>query len=660
MADYIYLLQNRLTPAQWRALEAVREAARAQNMTVFLVGGAVRDLTTGTAVRDLDFAIQGEASSVVADLEAAGGVVNGRNPVLSSIYLTMRGGVRVEIGPTLTVTYPTPGQASAETASILDDLKRRDFTANAMAISLNEGSYGLLLDPLNGIADIENRELRLVSNYGFIEQPSLLLRAARLSERLGWSLEARTQSRYETAKEENYISALAPFDRGYEVEEILREEDPTAILEHMNAEGWSDSLFPALDPAKADQTGLDNVRELAGQLEALGIHPDLSTVYFPLLTSKLKEADLGALKGLLVRPGFVQQVELMEARSKELAGQLTSKSAALPSDTWRLLFEAEPDVVLWTAFSSRSSAVQAKLKAFLREWPPMRQKLPYTLMQEMRITPDLPGYDKLLDDLFFALIDGKLSTPEATRAFLEPFSPPAPPPQVNVRRKAAKATRGRSRKVVEEVVESSPEDADEDEDDDLAEDLGGSDDHSGEKDDDDEGDDEDHSADDEPDDEEERAPVVAKKSAPVRAAENEPEPPATRSKVAEDKTRVPAAQKKAVGTSVPVKESALAKEAAPVTEKKAAEASEERAAPLKGAAKAAAPVKAASVPAKAAPAKVPSKAVAVTVVPPAKAGAKTLPAAKASVKKQAPAKAVVAKAPAKAAPKTPAKGGRGR
>ena len=57
-----------------------------------------------------------------------------------------------------------------------------------MAISLNEGSYGLLLDPLNGVADIENRELRLVSNYGFIEQPALLLRAARLSERLGWTL----------------------------------------------------------------------------------------------------------------------------------------------------------------------------------------------------------------------------------------------------------------------------------------------------------------------------------------------------------------------------------------------------------------------------------------------------------------------------------------
>ncbi len=65
----------------------------------------------------------------------------------------------MEVGSTLTVTYPKPGKPVVKAATILDDLRRRDFTANAMALSLNEGSYGLLMDPLNGVADIENREL---------------------------------------------------------------------------------------------------------------------------------------------------------------------------------------------------------------------------------------------------------------------------------------------------------------------------------------------------------------------------------------------------------------------------------------------------------------------------------------------------------------------
>ena len=68
--------------------------------------------------------------------------------------------------------YPKPGKPVFHAASIQEDLRRRDFTVNAMAISLNEGSFGLLMDPLNGAADIEARTLRLVSNYGFLEEPA--------------------------------------------------------------------------------------------------------------------------------------------------------------------------------------------------------------------------------------------------------------------------------------------------------------------------------------------------------------------------------------------------------------------------------------------------------------------------------------------------------
>ena len=458
MADYIYLLQNRLTPAQRRALDAVQDAARAHGATVFLVGGAVRDLSSGTPVRDLDFAVQGEIAPLLDDLRSSGAVNSGENTAFSSVYLTFSGGVRAELGPTLTVSYPKPGQPETQTAAILDDLRRRDFTANAMAISLNEGSYGLLLDPLNGIADMENREIRLVSNYGFIEQPALLLRAARLSERLGWTLEERTQGRYATAKEENYIAALSDQERGYELEEVFHEEDPLAAMAHLSDEGWRDTLFPAWTDAKADREGLDRLRDLMGQMEQMGIHTDPSPVFFPLLTAKLPEKDVAALKASFARPGFVAQIDGLEARSKDLATQMTSKAAAAASDTWKLLFAAEPEIVLWLAYSSRSSAVQAKFRAFLNEWPQMRQRIPYAQMQEMRITPDLPGYEQLLDDLFFALIDGKLATTEATRAFLEPFSPPAPAPLASPRRRPAKAVRSRSRKAAEPIAAAAPDD----------------------------------------------------------------------------------------------------------------------------------------------------------------------------------------------------------
>ena len=437
MADYIYLLENRLSKAQQEALLKVREVARAKGLTVFMVGGGVRDLTSGSPVRDLDLAVQGNALKLKKDIEKVGGVVTGENEPGQALYVSFPGGVRMEIGSTLSVTYPKPGKPVVKTANILEDLRRRDFTANAMALSLNQGSYGLLMDPLNGVADIENRELRLVSNYGFIEDPVRMIRAARFSARLGWQMDEKTQARYETGKQEGYISAMDEFHRGYETEEIFHEEDPLRVLKRLEAEGWMKHLYPALSSAKANVAELDRLRDSQTQLQLRGIHPEVATANFPLLTSKMAPKEVATLKKSFVRQGFVAEIEALEGEAKAFAAELSGKGAATPSQGWKLLYSAKPESVLWVAHTTKSAPIQAKFKAFYNEWPQAKQKIPYALMQEMRIIPELPGYDELLDKLFFELMDNKLGTVEEMKAYLEPFSPPAPPPPVHLRRPRA-------------------------------------------------------------------------------------------------------------------------------------------------------------------------------------------------------------------------------
>jgi tRNA nucleotidyltransferase (CCA-adding enzyme) len=458
MADYIYLLQTRLTPAQQTALALVRDVARSKGMTVFLVGGAVRDLTSGSPVRDLDVAVQGNPLKLRKEWQSANLVVTGESEPDQTVYLSYTGGVRLEVGATLSVTYPKPGKPVFKPANILDDLRSRDFTANAMAISLNEGSYGLLMDPLNGVADIENREFRLVSPYGFIEDPARMIRVARFGARLGWHMEEKTQQRYDTGKSENYIEALSPTQAGYETEEIVHEEDPLRILRRLESEGWSKYLFPAWTAAKANENDLNKLRDLVGQLQAMGIHPDPSAAYFPLLTAKLAPKDVTALTKTFPRPGFVDQIAALDAETKEFATQFTNKAVAAPSDTWKLLKSSVPEQVLWLAHTSKSAPVQARFNAFFNEWPTARQRIPYQTMQEMRIVPELPGYDELIEKLFFAIMDNKLDTLEATKAFLEPYSPPAPPPPVNMRRRAvkkeAKPAKSRSKKAAAAAAEA--------------------------------------------------------------------------------------------------------------------------------------------------------------------------------------------------------------
>jgi tRNA nucleotidyltransferase (CCA-adding enzyme) len=434
MADYIYLLENRLSAAQQAALLAVRQVARTKGLTVFLVGGAVRDMTSGSPVRDLDVAVQGNALKLKKDIEKVKGAIAGEWETGQTLFVRFPGGVRMEIGSTLMVSYPKPGKAVVKPATILEDLRRRDFTANAMALSLNDGSYGLLMDPLNGVADIENRELRLVSNYGFIEDPVRMIRAARFMARLGWQMDAKTQERYETGKKEGYISAMDAFHRGYETEEIFHEEDALRVLRRLEGEGWMKHLFPALSSAKANVAELERLRESQMQLQMQGIHPEASMANFPYLTAKMAPKDVGVLKKSFPRQGFVAEIAALEGEAKAFATEFSGKAAATPSQAWKLLHSAKPEAILWVAHTSKNAGIQAKFKGFFTEWAQAKQKIPYVLMQEMRIVPDLPIYHELLDKLFFELMDGKLQTVEEMKAYLEPYSPPAPPPPVHLRR----------------------------------------------------------------------------------------------------------------------------------------------------------------------------------------------------------------------------------
>jgi len=473
MPDYIYLLENRLSADQQNALRQLREVAREAGMILFLTGDAVRDLTSGHAVRDLEVAVHGNALKLKKQIEKLGGNVWGESESSKTLYLCFPGTVRVDVVSTHRMDYTKIDKPVYHAASIQEDLRRRDFTVNAMAISLNEGSFGLLMDPLNGAADIEARALRLVSNYGFLEEPSLLIRATRYIARLSWELDPKTQTRYENAKGEGVIDRISAEAQSRELEQIGHEDDGLKVLRALESEGWMKVLFPAWTSAKADEEKLKALHELAVELQMQGVHPDMSAAQMQLLTAKMGAKELAALKKQLLRPGFVEEWNSLDAIAAKFAKVLLSKENSTASAGFKLFTSYDPEAVLWLGFTSKDKAVQERYNQFLKVWPEARQRTPHVLMQEMRITPELSTYKEIVHAIFLELIDGKLTTPEEMRAFLEPHSPPAPPPQMTIKRPRAK--RGEAK--VKERAFDEDEDADDalDEDGDL-DDLGGDDD----------------------------------------------------------------------------------------------------------------------------------------------------------------------------------------
>src|SRR5438132_5082882 len=429
MADYIYTMEIRLTPDQQKAVTLVQDVARAANMNVYLTGGAIRDIISGLPIRDLDFTVQGNPLRLQKDLERVGARIGYADDDLKSVHLVLPGNVRAEISMARTERYEKAGKHPLILpATIIEDLRRRDFTVNAMALSLNPGSRGLLLDPFNGAADIEAKLLRVLHNYAFVEDPSRLIRASRFAARFHWPLEERTQQRFQSAKENNYIEYITARATGYEIEQLAYEEDPLHIVRVLEKEDWLKVLNPHWTTAKVDTAGLAQLMKMRQQMNELGYSPDPAPAVLYFLTARLGDKDIAYMRRLMPRKDLVEAWRDLEENAKQLAKKLTGKEAATPSRTWKLLSEARPEMVLFLSVTARQQAVVHKIRNFFTKWRQLQQKVPLPEMAELRITPQLPEYPKIAQDVFMLLLDGKLRSRTEILRFLRPLAPPPPPP----------------------------------------------------------------------------------------------------------------------------------------------------------------------------------------------------------------------------------------
>jgi tRNA nucleotidyltransferase (CCA-adding enzyme) len=450
MADYIYTMELRLTPNQQKGVTLVQDIARNAGMNVYLTGGAVRDIISGHPIRDLDFTVQGNPLKLQKELEKAGSIVGGADEDVHVLYVTLPGGVRAEISGARIERYEKTGKPPVVTpATIIEDLRRRAFTVNAMALSLNPGSRGLLMDPFNGAADIEAKLIRILHNYAFVEDPSRLIRATRFTTRFHWTMEERTQARYDSAKENNYIDYITKSAIGYEIEQLAYEDDPLNVAKALEHEGWLKVLHPHWTTAKIDVDGLNQLMRARQQMNEFGYQPDPAPAVLHFITDRLNEKEVSEIRRMIPRRDLAEAWRDLEDHAKELAKRLTGKEAATPSRTWKLLQSARPEMILFLSVTARQQAVAQKIKNFFTKWRQVQQKIPLPEMTELLITPQLPEYPKIAEEVFMLLLDGKLRSRTEILKFLKPLAPPPPPPPPPPRR-------GRGAKAAQAALAAAP------------------------------------------------------------------------------------------------------------------------------------------------------------------------------------------------------------
>src|ERR1700730_4539671 len=326
MADYIYTMEIRLTPDQQKGVNLVQDVARAAGMNIYLNGGAIRDIISGFTIRDLDFTVQGSPLKLQKELERVGAQVPAVEEDTRTLYLLLPGNVRAEMSMARTERYEKAGKPPLiAPATIQEDLRRRDFTVNAMALSLNEGSRGLLLDPFNGVADIEAKVLRILHNSSLVEDPSRLIRATRFAARFHWPMEERTQQRYDSAKENKYIEHIARSAVGHEIAQLAHEDDPLNVIRALEKEDFLKVLHPHWSSAKVDTNGLALLMKTRQQLVDLGYTVDPSAAVMHFLTARLSDKDIADLRRQIPRKDLIEAWRDIEDNAKELEKRLTGK-----------------------------------------------------------------------------------------------------------------------------------------------------------------------------------------------------------------------------------------------------------------------------------------------------------------------------------------------
>ncbi len=445
MSDYNFLMESRLSPEQFAVVGLFSRLAAEQGLNLYLAGGAVRDLTYGQqVVRDLDFIVEGPIQRLLRSLPQAdakkpahpySGIAPPTleyqevNERLGSAELLFSSGVRAELAMCRAEFYARPGQRpEVSGATVFEDLKRRDFAINAMAVSLHPNSRGLLLDPTNGAGDIERHEIRALHSRSFLDDPLRIYRLLRLGMRLDFKPDERTERWLDIAWEEEAWQNLDQDQQSRELAAILHEDHPGRILKMLADRKILGGLDKKLASGRLNYDQFARIRSVMQSAPSA----DPFLLNFHCLVAKLGGGHEQRLAKRLIGEAKAIKLALgLERDAKKLERLLSSSKASLPSHVYTLLSpQPQPLLFFLLAFTKRAK-VQNRIKNFLFKFPQIQARLPRAELQGLGVKPG-PEFERIIARIFVLQLDGKLKSPPQLTKQLRDLAgikePPPPPP----------------------------------------------------------------------------------------------------------------------------------------------------------------------------------------------------------------------------------------
>ncbi len=435
MSDYMFALESHLDAAQNRTVAEIQRIATEAGITVWLAGGAMRDMLRGAPIRDLDFTVERDALKVGRALaQGTQGEIVGEDSLKRGVELELPGGIRASVSNARTEKYAKPGgKPQIGAATIHEDLSRRDFTINAIALCLNRGAKGLLVDPTNGQADLLNRELRTTNSMAFYDDPSRVFRLFRFKHVLGFEIAPRTQSQLDNAVLGEYLNPN-PAALAADLRALSSCEGAIGAIEDLDRLGLLKLLSPALTGAKLNTAGLARFEKQTHAVFPGGTELGWLAFLIVLLEKLTPKERAAALTALALPAAELKTVQKLEAAAKKREALLKSPKIHKPSQVWEALKDADTAEVLLVAYESAARVVQDRIKAYYQKYLPTAQEVTEEQVVAAGHKPGTPKFEKAYQALVVTRLNARPKKVEP-----EP-EPPPPPPMSMGRGRPARAS----------------------------------------------------------------------------------------------------------------------------------------------------------------------------------------------------------------------------
>ncbi|MBU8908957.1 CBS domain-containing protein [Desertibacillus haloalkaliphilus] len=402
-------IEKQLPSATIYLLQCIGKTADKNDVDAYLIGGIVRDLLLGLNNEDIDIVVDGNGIEFAEALqERYGGTIKAHQNFGTATW-TSPSGVKVDVTSSRIEYYEHPAALpTVERSSIKQDLYRRDFSINAMAIQLNEHSFGDVLDYFNGIDDLTEKRIRVLHNLSFVEDPTRILRAVRFELRFGFEMDQHTFELAETSVDQ--VALLSKQRVIHELKSLLTENEPITAIERLRVIGFWDHLI-------GQNLVLNHTLTLAKQIQKTSKNQckNLKPQHEEGKTSELWFCYFISL--FYGHEGWEHKVAAyaMHRKHQELIKQIVhfdeekAKGAFTLANLHYLFKHFHDEAILFIAAKEENSDVHDLIITYVKKWNDFSPLLTGTDLKQAGIQPG-PIFSKILLAVEVAYLQNQIST----------------------------------------------------------------------------------------------------------------------------------------------------------------------------------------------------------------------------------------------------------